>query len=882
MTVQPSTAQVCTGNSVQLTVTGAGNYNWTPAATLDNSTTDVVTATPLVNTIYIVVGSLNNGCTDTVKVPIQVNPDAKAQFTAAKTKLCAPANLDTAIKVIPFPAGNGVYNWYVNGVLAGSNTTGSFPNYPVTTAGQILDVKLVVQSAFGCKPDSMQMTFQTAVGVTADFAQTLQAGCAPLQVAFTNTSSALAGVQFSWNFGNGITSTQQQPGTISFAASSAYNDTTYYITLKAFNGCDTTYHRDSVKVYAAAKAHFGVDNTQGCSPFRARIRNTSPGHPTAFYWDFGDGQRDTTYSTGSLDHIYYTGSITTFIVRLIAENRCGRDTQEINVLVSPSTIQPQVAVNGNQLSGCAPHTATFNNNSLGAAQLTWNFGDGTPAIITPNAQASITHTFMQPGNYNISIQLKNSCSDTTITRPVTVYATPIASFTVDNSPVCTGYMATTTNQSKNAQAYEWLWGNGQTSSSLNGNHQYAGAGTYLIKLVAKSVNNFGVACTDTARQTITVVNKVAPQIVVASDKNCVPYTLRVSAGGATTAQLTQWTFYDNSRTPGTFAATGLNASYVYTTPGTYKVKLVLQTAAGCLDSTTYDFTVYSSPHAVAQAINPVTCNTDTTIYFNAGVQNAGNEPIQYNWFINGRREGTSNPFVYRFTVPRTNEDRKTFTIMVSPENSVGCGDTARAGTVTIQPLMKPDIQVLPGIIQTQPDYSFQFKDAAPTNPNKVYTWDMGDFTRQQKSGREISYKYGDTGTYKVKLLVADYSAGCAVKDSVKVTILYLQGYLQVPNAICPGCSNAGLRQFLPMGKGLSMYHLRIFNLWGQLLFETTSLDANGSPNQGWDGRVNGKPIQQDSYQWQIEARYKNGTEWKGMLFPGSNQYIKAGFVTLVK
>jgi PKD repeat protein len=882
MIVQPATAQVCIGNSVQLTVSGADHYNWTAVATLDNRTAAMAIATPLVNTIYQVVGSLNNGCTDTVKVPIQVNPDAKAQFTAAKTMLCSPIRLDTVIKVTTFPAGNGTYTWYVNSIPVGSNTTGAFPVYPVNAAGQTLVVKLMVQSAFGCKPDSMQMSFQTVASVTADFTQTLKTGCGPLQVDFTNTSSSLAGVQFSWNFGNDITSTQQKPGTISFAASPAYNDTTYYITLKAFNGCDTTYHLDSVKVYAPAKARFGVDNTQGCSPFRTRISNTSPGHHTAFYWDFGDGQRDTTYNTGNMFHTWHTGVITTFTVRLIAEKQCGRDTQNIVLLVSPNIIQPQVAVNGNQLSGCTPHTATFNNNSLGAAQLIWNFGDGTPSIITPNTQAAITHTFMQPGNYNISIQLKNNCADTTITRQVTVYATPAASFTLNNSPVCTNYPVTGTNTSRNAQAYEWIWGDGQVTSSGQGSHQYTRAGVYTIKLVAKSVNNFGAACTDTARQSITVVNKIAPQIIVAPGKTCVPYTLRVNAGDATAAQLVQWTFYDNGRAPGTFAATGLQAAYVYNTPGTYKVKLVLQTAAGCLDSTTYDFTVYSSPHVVVQAINPVTCNSDTTIYFTAGVQYAGNEPVQYNWTINGQREGTSNPFVYRFKVPRTNEDRTTFTISVSPENSVGCGDTAQAGTVTLQPLMKPIIEVLPGVMQTQPDYTFRFKDAAPANPNKVHIWDMGDFTRQQWSGREITYKYGDTGTYKVKLLVVDYSTGCTLRDSVKVTILHIPGYLQVPNAICPGCSNAGLRHFLPMGKGLSQYRLRIFSGWGQLLFETTSLDANGCPNQGWDGRVNGKPIQQDAYQWQIEAKYKNGTEWKGMLFPGSNQYIKSGFVTVVK
>jgi hypothetical protein len=108
------------------------------------------------------------------------------------------------------------------------------------------------------------------------------------------------------------------------------------------------------------------------------------------------------------------------------------------------------------------------------------------------------------------------------------------------------------------------------------------------------------------------------------------------------------------------------------------------------------------------------------------------------------------------------------------------------------------------------------------------------------------------------------------------------GYLQVPNAMCPGCSNYSLRQFLPLGKGLKKYRLSIYTTWGQKIFETTSLNADGSPNVAWDGTFNGKPLQQDAYSWQIEAIYINETEWKGMLYPGSNKAVKAGFITIIK
>ncbi|MEI9911014.1 MAG: hypothetical protein WDO71_15870 [Bacteroidota bacterium] len=66
------------------------------------------------------------------------------------------------------------------------------------------------------------------------------------------------------------------PVTANYSNSANFIDTTYYITLKAYNGCDTTIHRDSIKVFPDSKARFAVDTTRGCSPFTLHITNTSP------------------------------------------------------------------------------------------------------------------------------------------------------------------------------------------------------------------------------------------------------------------------------------------------------------------------------------------------------------------------------------------------------------------------------------------------------------------------------------------------------------------------------------------------------------------------------------------------------------------------------
>jgi PKD repeat protein len=401
-------------------------------------------------------------------------------------------------------------------------------------------------------------------------------------------------------------------------------------------------------------------------------------------------------------------------------------------------------------------------------------------------------------------------------------------------------------------------------------------------LVAQRVNTAGFVCTDTSMKQVVVTNKIPARINVEPGRACVPYSLRLNAENATGAELIEWTIYDNSTTQKEFKINGATATHVYNAAGSYVVRLIVHTAAGCADTATYEFNAYNTPRTVFEPQMISTCEHDTTINFTATTTHAGNDPVTYKWFINDQVEGTTNPFTYRFQAPLSSSSPEVFSIKVVAQTIGGCGDTSLTAKVIINPLPTPQISVSPSLVLHQPDYQFTFKDLAPANPDKTYKWDMGDNSQQTRNGQEITYQYGDTGTYTVKLMVTDFSTGCKASDEVTVSILYVPGYLQVPNAMCLGCSNYSLRQFLPLGKGLRKYRLRIYTTWGQKIFETTSLNADGSPNVAWDGTFNGKPLQQDVYTWEIEAIYNNETEWKGMIYPGSGKPVKTGFITIIK
>lgn len=1128
----PLTGTVATGGN------GVATYQWQlsidsinwvniSGATGLNYAPPVLTQTSFYRRVATTVLCSGSQANYGVPVKITIRQDAQASFTANPTTACSPFNLASALNITPFPDRNGTYQWYADGVLFGSNATGLFPGYTMLNPADTVIIKLKTTSQYGCKPDSLEQQFVTVITAVAGFTKDTSFGCGPLPVKFTNTSSILNNaIQYSWNFGNGVTSSLLQPGTIIFNSSPFFNDTTYQVTLKAYNGCDTTIWRDSIKIRANPRARFGVDTTFGCSPFTVRITNTSPGGPNTYYWDFGNGVKDTTFTNGSFNYTYNIGNaVDTFTIRLIAENQCRRDTQSINVRVAPNLIKPLINVNSSQLFGCAPHIVSFSNNSSGATSFTWNFGDNTAPVVTNNNQSSVVHTYTKAGVFTVAIDITNGCSDTTVYRQVTVYDPPLAAFTTNANSFCEVDTVRVINTSLNATNYRWFWGDGTSSAGANPVHTYPVAGNYNIVLRAERTNASGTVCIDTLLRPITVLAK--PNVAVQSNINtinCAPFTLNVTATGIINENVT-WYFYDSTRNPSIVTANTISAQYTFNKPGSFYVKLVGVNAQGCADSTILRFTVRGNAVASFTPFNLAVCTRDTTIaYLNTTTYN-GIDPISYRWLVDNVLISTGANFTHRYNVAPAAVLPKVFSTKLVVSNTVGCTDTAEAllqmnpspkaqfsitnpnacvpfkpfivdastyttsyrwllngvlvstaanpdiaitsaatsyklslvadniygckpdtfsvtftsrvkpvaafrlsdtlgctgvlnvattnlttgassyiwnwgdatanssfqnpthlysiqgqyritlvasdgvctdtasqlVRVSIKPVanfsvdqtvtcdtarvqftnlttngatytwsfgdgttsnatnpaksfapntipytvklvasssfgckdsvVKPnlvlakvapasDFFISPSPVITVPNYTFNFNNLTLNRPNYKYLWSLGDGTFS--TSRDVTRKYADTGNYTIRLIVLDTISNCP-DTTVKIArIDGFPGYLYVPNAICPGCIQSNLREFMPKGAGLKEYRLQIYTTWNELIFETRALDSKGSPTQAWDGRFKGALVQQDVYVWRIDAKFLNGTEWLGMIYPGDSKYKKVGTITVVK
>jgi hypothetical protein len=76
--------------------------------------------------------------------------------------------------------------------------------------------------------------------------------------------------------------------------------------------------------------------------------------------------------------------------------------------------------------------------------------------------------------------------------------------------------------------------------------------------------------------------------------------------------------------------------------------------------------------------------------------------------------------------------------------------------------------------------------------------------------------------------------------------------------------------------------VKVFNKWGELMWESNALTENGEPKEAWNGNdKDNVPCMQGSYIWVIEAVFTDGTPWNGMLL-NDGKLHKKGNVTLIR
>ncbi len=648
-TISPPNQLICANTKPAILLgsnpVGADNvfsYNWESsidtgktwiAIGLNSNQKDYTPTPPPVTTLYrrVVtsnlcqsIGSFSNA--DTIRV-IQ---GAVARFNYARDVSCAPFNLSDTIKLVP-NSNNKTYEWFADGVSLGFNSNG-LPAYSITKSFDSVTIKLKATSNNSCNDDSISHKFYTTPQILPAFVASNDNGCGPLTVGLTNNTPNKNLFTYVWNFGTGNTSTFADPGNIIFPTSPLNTDTVYNVVLSASTSCETVSVNKGILVKAKPRALFSPDKSFGCSPFTVTFNNTTKGSNVSYKWSWGDGNTFATGSDTSVKHTFITNKSDTFKVKLTATNNCGVDSLNYNILVSPSTIKLDFAVNGNEALTCNPGDVHFINNTSGASDFDWDFGDGNFLHTLKNID-TVLHTYTTPGIFTVKLRATNGCSDTTDTEMVRAFVTPVAKFTIPAS-ACLGDSVRFINEINVPAGYTWNYGDGNTSKLTQPSHAYKVPGQYMTSLIAITQHP-GKSCGDTLSIPINIFSKAAGAFNASQTVSvCVPFNA-VFTNLSVPAVTTAWDFGDNKKD------TGDIVQHTFTQTGTYNVKMNAYKAGGCNYEAIKVITV-NGPTGSWQYDNGLICNTKA-VRFEANT--IGTDSIRI-YFGDGTFETSTNSIIF--------------------------------------------------------------------------------------------------------------------------------------------------------------------------------------------------------------------------------------------
>jgi gliding motility-associated-like protein len=124
--------------------------------------------------------------------------------------------------------------------------------------------------------------------------------------------------------------------------------------------------------------------------------------------------------------------------------------------------------------------------------------------------------------------------------------------------------------------------------------------------------------------------------------------------------------------------------------------------------------------------------------------------------------------------------------------------------------------------------------------------------------RMLRYTFTASGSYRVKLEVADTATACICTvyfpNPSEPAIRIDDSLLDAPNVFSPGTSPGMNDEFRVAYRSIVGFRGWIFNRWGVQLFHWTD------PDRGWDGKVNGKPVSSGVYFYVIEATGADGVK----------------------
>jgi large repetitive protein len=708
------------------------------------------------------------------------------------------------------------YSWDFGPLFPGSSET--IPLMPLFEAPIIADslyfVELQVTNMCGSSfaLDSIVIRPIPVAEIGTDYSQ----GCSPFTPIFQNVSYGSPD-WFSWDFGNGASSTDSLPGSQTYTSIDTLSN--IIIELNIGNTCGTSSFSVPIVIYPTQLNPVNQTPINGCAPFEANF--SFPLGDLSFYlWDFGD---NTGMTGDSVSHIYDTPG--TYNVGVVVSNFCLTDTVNNTVNVYPG---PQLSFSIDQESVCQSNEINIENNSSNAAGFSINYGEGFQSLTN-----NLTHSYDTTGTQTIflaGVNPQNGCLDT-VFQTVDVIPYPEIDISVNPDTGCMPVTVQFFNNSTLANSFEWHFADGTGSILPEPIIVLPESGDIVAQLIAHNYQGNGADCPDTAEVSIHVLPSPTSEFTLVSDTVCGPPVSAFVVNNSFGATAFTWLWESNS-------VSAFEPELEFQSIGLNQIQLISENEFACRDTADKGFFVLGQPQIEIDLEPALGCVPHKVLFTN--LTQFGDS---VSWAFGDGQFSELNQVEHTYEEPG----------LYSVEIYVSSGDLCFDDSVLVE-----IIQVNP---KAQAGLFISPTTITESTPiiGLVNTSSFADvyelFVNEDLIANEVPSNYTffnpDTGVVDITLIANNqYNCPDTLFDDIYI--------ISSPNIFLPSSfspNEDGLNDgFRPsLDRAPTVYYFSIYDRWGHLVFETRNF------NEVWNGTYynrGGDPLKQDVYVYKLRAIFE--------------------------
>jgi len=780
-----------------LNVSGATTYTWS-----DNSSGTILLDNPLVTTQYSVVGSAL-GCTSIATPSIILKPIPNI-FISSNSPSCENTN------ALLNSSGGVSYSW--NGPF-GYFSNSQNPTLTAVGLSQSGIYNLTVTAANSCTAGASTTLIVnpipavTATGATVCTSQTL-----------TLNSNSIPGAGFLWSGPQGFSSTQQNP---LIANPSVNRSGLYFVRATSAQGC-TNIATATASVIPPPSLTVALSSNSLCfqafngSPNTITLTSNGANSYTLFTPDLTGSGNPAGPSTTVSTMPPFSSTLVLGTATIVGSNGVCTNSVTRNYSIVPN---PTVVITPTPVI-CAGKNYTYT--SFGASSYVWN--SSTPNFTTyHNGGVAVAHPSINSVFSVFGTSL--GCNSASQTSTINIIPLPVINL-IPQEPIICLYEKITLTANGTGTSFEWFPAEGLNNTV--GMSVIASPQQTKNYTVVASANN----CTNNANITVTVLALPQPKIINVKEKVCVDEIITLKGEGGVNFKWfgPQNIFYQGQEI--NFKAASIHFSGDYT--------LTVTDENGCKGNTIAPIVIQALPQGYLGGVKENVCVPYCGDFnFSSVILNS---ELTSTWQI-GNQVITNNKFSYCFpesgTYPITG---RIFDAKTTCSNSVSY-------QVKVNAKPQADFYFSPqkpveGIDEVV------FTNASIGEEQTKWNWFFHDEYKSKFQSENISYKFDNSGLYTIAMVVTN-KWNCA--DTAIRTIQVETDFgMYIPNAFTP--NNDGLNdEFKPVIRSAQKYNLKIFDRWGDLIFESNETE------KGWDGTNRGGVNSKGGvYAWMIEVATLQG------------------------